>query len=90
DPDTDLQKTYVPRWSVTNGSCLDDGRVCHEMVDEFAFPKFFASVRGMEHDQLFIEFNVGASRQMSLSAEVRMRAENNIKEKRRLKSIVDE
>ncbi|GKF23538.1 hypothetical protein Tco_0075860, partial [Tanacetum coccineum] len=24
DPDTDLQKTYVPQWSVTNGSRLDD------------------------------------------------------------------
>ncbi|GKB38099.1 hypothetical protein Tco_0883041 [Tanacetum coccineum] len=90
DPDTDLQKVYVPQWSVTNGSRLDDGRVCREMVDEFAPPKFFASVRGMEHDQLFTKFNVGAARQMSLSAEVRMRAEYNIKEKRRLKSVVDE
>ncbi|GKF52182.1 hypothetical protein Tco_0148649, partial [Tanacetum coccineum] len=27
DPDTDLQKVYVPRWSVTNGSRLDDGPV---------------------------------------------------------------
>ncbi|GJX50712.1 hypothetical protein Tco_0277557 [Tanacetum coccineum] len=43
-PDTDLQKVYVPQWSVTNGSRLDDGRTCHEMVDEFAPPKFFASV----------------------------------------------
>ncbi|GJV20767.1 hypothetical protein Tco_1369787 [Tanacetum coccineum] len=60
DPDTDLQKTYVPQWSVTNGSRLDDGR-----------------------------FNVGAARQMSLSAEVRMRAEYNVKERRRLKSIVE-
>ncbi|GJV82815.1 hypothetical protein Tco_1522713 [Tanacetum coccineum] len=58
------------------------------MVDEFAPPKFFASVRGMEHDQLFTEFNVGAAHQMSLSAEVRMRAEYNVKEKRRLKSVV--
>nr|GFA87895.1 hypothetical protein [Tanacetum cinerariifolium] len=39
------------------------------MVDEFAPLKFFASVRGMEHDQLFTEFNVEATRQMSLSAE---------------------
>ncbi|GJW35517.1 hypothetical protein Tco_0058437 [Tanacetum coccineum] len=39
------------------------------MVDEFAPPKFFASIRGMEHDQLFTEFNVGTARQMSLSAE---------------------
>ncbi|GKA45393.1 hypothetical protein Tco_0738189 [Tanacetum coccineum] len=51
--------------------------------------KFFASIYGIEHDQLFTEFNVGVVQQ-SLSAEVRMRAEYNIKEKRRLKSVVDE
>ncbi|GKF21654.1 hypothetical protein Tco_0070292 [Tanacetum coccineum] len=56
--ETDLQKVYVPQWSVTNGSRLDDGHTCHEMVDEFAPPKFFASIRGMEHNQLFTEFNV--------------------------------
>ncbi|GKE35812.1 hypothetical protein Tco_1455134, partial [Tanacetum coccineum] len=70
-PDTDLQKVYVPQWSVTNGSRLDDGRTCREMVDEFAPPKFFALIHGMEHDQLFTEFNVGVARQMSLSAEAR-------------------
>ncbi|GJV04376.1 hypothetical protein Tco_1337945 [Tanacetum coccineum] len=89
-PDTDLQKVYIPQWSVTNGSRLDDGRTCREMVDEFAPPKFFASINGMEHDQLFTEFNVGVARQMSLSAEVRMRAEFNIREKRRLCSFVKE
>ncbi|GJV88833.1 hypothetical protein Tco_1532771 [Tanacetum coccineum] len=85
----DLRRTKnVLPWpgNVTNASCLDDGRVCREMVNEFAPPKFFASVRRMEHDQLFTEFNVGAARQMSLSAEVGMRAEYNIKEKRILKS----
>ncbi|GJS93902.1 hypothetical protein Tco_0800870 [Tanacetum coccineum] len=95
DPDNDLQKVYVPQWGVTNGSRLDDDHVCREMVDEFSPPKFFASVRGMEHDQLFTEFNVGAARQMSLSAEVRMRVEHDqlftkFKEKRRLKSVVEE
>ncbi|GJS45243.1 hypothetical protein Tco_0595364 [Tanacetum coccineum] len=89
DPEFDLQKVYVPRWSVTNGSRLDDGRVCREMVDEFAPPKFFPSIRGMDHDQLFTEFNVWAARQISLSAEVRMHAEYNIKEKRRLKTEVE-
>nr|GEX16867.1 transposase (putative), gypsy type [Tanacetum cinerariifolium] len=49
----------------------------------------FTSVRGMERDQLFTEFNVGAARQISLSAEVRMRVEYNVKEKRRLKSVVE-
>ncbi|GKG49080.1 hypothetical protein Tco_0515532, partial [Tanacetum coccineum] len=57
-PDVDLQKVYVHQWSVTNGSRLDDGRTCREMVDEFAPPKFFASIREMNHDQLFTEFNV--------------------------------
>ncbi|GKA68490.1 hypothetical protein Tco_0768407 [Tanacetum coccineum] len=61
-PDTDIQKVYVPQWSVTNGSCLDDGRTCREMVDEFAPP----------------------------SAEVRMRTELNIREKRRLSVVVEE
>nr|GEV46399.1 hypothetical protein [Tanacetum cinerariifolium] len=71
NPDTDLQKVYVPQWSVTNGSRLDDGRVCREVVDEFSPSKFFASVCRMEHDHLFTEFNVRAARQMSLSAEAR-------------------
>ncbi|GJT74401.1 hypothetical protein Tco_1041126 [Tanacetum coccineum] len=44
----------------------------------------------MEHDQLFTEFNVGAARQMSFSAEVRMCAEYNIRERRRFKSVVEE
>ncbi|GJV31126.1 hypothetical protein Tco_1391526 [Tanacetum coccineum] len=88
--DTDIQKVYIPQWSVTNGSRLDDGRTCREMVDEFVPPRFFSSICGMEHDQLFTEFNVGAARQMSLSAEVRMRAEFNIREKRRLSAIVEE
>ncbi|GKD78098.1 hypothetical protein Tco_1340719 [Tanacetum coccineum] len=38
NPDSDIQKVYVPQWSVTNGSWLDDGRVCRDMVDEFAPP----------------------------------------------------
>ncbi|GJY39758.1 hypothetical protein Tco_0426122 [Tanacetum coccineum] len=70
DPEFDLQKVYVPQWSVTNGSCLDDGRVCREMLDEFSPPNFFASIRGMEHDHLFTEFNVGIARQISLSATI--------------------
>nr|GEV72107.1 transposase (putative), gypsy type [Tanacetum cinerariifolium] len=44
----------------------------------------FTSLNG-----LFTEFNVGAARQMCLSVEVRMRAEYNVKEKRRLKSVVE-
>nr|GEZ59793.1 hypothetical protein [Tanacetum cinerariifolium] len=62
-PESNLQKTYVPQWSVTNGSRLDDGHVYYEMVDEFAPPNFFASVR--------------------------TRAEYNVKERRRPKSVVE-
>nr|GFA27143.1 NBS-LRR protein [Tanacetum cinerariifolium] len=62
NPDSNLQNTYVPQRNVTNGSRLDDGGFCHEMVDEFAIP----------------------------NVEVRMRAEYNIREKRRLKSVVEE
>nr|GEW87166.1 ribonuclease H-like domain-containing protein [Tanacetum cinerariifolium] len=76
--------------NVTNGSCLDDGGICREMVDEFAPIKIFTSIRRMDHDQLFTEFNVEAARQISLSAEIRMRVEYHIKEKRRLKAVVKE
>nr|GEY72393.1 hypothetical protein [Tanacetum cinerariifolium] len=58
--------------------------------DEFALSKFFVYVRGMDHDQLFTKFNVKAARQISLSCEVRMRAEYNIREKMRLRYVVDE
>nr|GEY17786.1 reverse transcriptase domain-containing protein [Tanacetum cinerariifolium] len=78
---TALQKVYVSQWSVTNVSHLDDGRVCREMVDEFAPPKFFASVHGMEHDQLFTKFNVRVARQMSLSVEVMEGEIKNLKAK---------
>ncbi|GJR44293.1 hypothetical protein Tco_1312396 [Tanacetum coccineum] len=50
DPDFDLQKVYVLQWSVTNGSRLEDGRVCHEMLDEFSPLMFFSSIRVMDHD----------------------------------------
>ncbi|GJY75037.1 hypothetical protein Tco_0479468, partial [Tanacetum coccineum] len=62
---------------------IDPNTDLQKMVDEFAPPKFFVYVHGMEHDQLFTEFNVGSARQMSLSAEVRMRVEYNVKERRR-------
>ncbi|GKB37002.1 hypothetical protein Tco_0881944 [Tanacetum coccineum] len=44
----------------------------------------------MEHDQLFVEFNVGAARHVTLGTEVRMRAEYNVREKRKLKFVVEE
>ncbi|GJZ66232.1 hypothetical protein Tco_0622928 [Tanacetum coccineum] len=48
------------------------------------------TVREMEHEQLFTEFNVSAARNLSLSSEVRMRAEYNILEKRKWRSLAEE
>nr|GEW28213.1 hypothetical protein [Tanacetum cinerariifolium] len=75
-PDTDLQKACVPQLSVTNRSCLDDSHVCRKIVDEFSPLKFFASVRGMKHDQLFTEFNVGAEAEAAKAIRLRAEASN--------------
>ncbi|GJZ54765.1 hypothetical protein Tco_0609958 [Tanacetum coccineum] len=88
--DVDLQEIYIPEWSVTKGFELNDGRSCANMIDHFTPPAFFKTVRGMEHEQLFAEFNVFAARNLSLSSEVRMRAEYNILEKRKWKSLAEE
>ncbi|GJS59494.1 hypothetical protein Tco_0654278 [Tanacetum coccineum] len=69
---------------------LNDGRSCANMIDHFTPPAFFKTVREMEHEQLFVEFNVSAARNLSLSSEVRMRAEYNILEKRKWRSLAEE
>nr|GEW38118.1 hypothetical protein [Tanacetum cinerariifolium] len=71
------------------GSDFLVGGICTVIDPDIDLQKVyvFASVRGMELDQLFTEFNVGVARQMSLSAAVRMPAEYNVKERRRLKSV---
>ncbi|GKE35039.1 hypothetical protein Tco_1454361, partial [Tanacetum coccineum] len=85
-----LEEIYVPEWTVTKGFELNDGHSCANMIDHFTPPAFFKTVRGMEHEQLFAEFNVSAARNLSLSSEVRMRAEYNILEKRKWKSLAEE
>nr|GEV01487.1 nonaspanin [Tanacetum cinerariifolium] len=34
DPDSNLQRFYVPQWNVTNGFCMDDGGVCQYNIKE--------------------------------------------------------
>ncbi|GJU57476.1 hypothetical protein Tco_1235242, partial [Tanacetum coccineum] len=85
-----LEEIYVPEWTVTKGFELNDGHSCANMIDHFTPPAFFKTVRGMEHEQLFAEFNVSAARNLSLSSEVRMRAEYNILEKRKWRSLAEE
>ncbi|GKB03189.1 hypothetical protein Tco_0831278, partial [Tanacetum coccineum] len=57
------KRWYVPRWSITNDSLLDDGFSCRTLVDRVAPPAFFSALRSMDYDQLYTEFNVGAARQ---------------------------
>ncbi|GJR44831.1 RNA-directed DNA polymerase, eukaryota [Tanacetum coccineum] len=73
-------------------SALDDPDVCRSLVDQLALeialllapPVLFSQLCGMDYDQLFAEFNVRAARQTCLSAEVRMRTEHILREKKRL------
>nr|GEW99538.1 hypothetical protein [Tanacetum cinerariifolium] len=54
NPDIDLQKVYVPQWSVTNGSCLDDGHVYREMVDEVARQMSLSAETGSHKARLLL------------------------------------
>ncbi|GJZ83468.1 hypothetical protein Tco_0648641 [Tanacetum coccineum] len=64
-----LRQIYVPKWNVVNESVLDDPDVCRSLVDQLALHGLFSQLRGIDYDQLFAEFNVGAARQTCLGAE---------------------
>ncbi|GKD46010.1 hypothetical protein Tco_1270655, partial [Tanacetum coccineum] len=64
-------------------SVLGDPDVCRSVVDQLDPLGLFSQLRGMDYDQLFAEFNVGAAHQTCLGAEVRMRSEHNLKERKR-------
>ncbi|GJR55454.1 hypothetical protein Tco_1405975 [Tanacetum coccineum] len=65
DP-SEAKRWYVPRWSITNDSLLDDGFSCRTLVDRVAPPAFFSALRSTDYDQLYTKFNVGAARQVCL------------------------
>ncbi|GJU67329.1 hypothetical protein Tco_1253588 [Tanacetum coccineum] len=83
DP-SEAKRWYVPRWNITNDSLLDDGFSCRTLVDRVAPPAFFSSLRSMDCDQLYTEFNVGAARQICLGSEVMSRAEHELEHKEKL------
>ncbi|GKD91486.1 hypothetical protein Tco_1366993, partial [Tanacetum coccineum] len=83
DP-SEAKRWYVPRWNITNDSLLDDGFSYRTLVDRVAPLAFFASLRSMDCDQLYTEFNVGAARQICLGSEVRSRAEHELGLKEKL------
>ncbi|GJW42760.1 hypothetical protein Tco_0071559 [Tanacetum coccineum] len=81
----EVKRWYVPRWSITNDSLLDDGFSCRTLVDRVDPPAFFSSLRSMDYDQLYTKFNVGAARQVCLGAEVRSRAKHELELKEKLR-----
>ncbi|GKB89160.1 hypothetical protein Tco_0961432 [Tanacetum coccineum] len=81
-----LHEIFVPRWNIPNDSLLDNLDASREFIDHVAPPVLFAQIRDMDYDELFTEFSVGTARQACLSAEVRMRTEYCLSEKRRLES----
>ncbi|GJY06888.1 hypothetical protein Tco_0373942 [Tanacetum coccineum] len=83
DP-SEAKRWYVPRWNITNDSLLDDGFSCRTLVDRVATPAFFASLYSMDCDQLYTEFNVGATRKICLGSEVRSRMEHELELKEKL------
>ncbi|GJV05769.1 hypothetical protein Tco_1343425, partial [Tanacetum coccineum] len=85
----DAKRWYIPRWNITNDSLLDDGFSCRTLVDRVAPPGFFSTLRNMDYDQLFTEFNVGAARQICLGSEVRSRAEHELELKEKLRAKYD-
>ncbi|GJR98667.1 hypothetical protein Tco_0270841 [Tanacetum coccineum] len=85
----DAKRWYIPRWNITNDSLLDDGFSCRTLVDRVAPPGFFSTLRNMDYDQLFEEFNVGAARQICLGSEGVLLREKDA-EISRLKSLVKE
>ncbi|GJW40885.1 hypothetical protein Tco_0066730 [Tanacetum coccineum] len=57
NPET-LHRVYVPKWTITKESILDDPYMCHTLTDQLAPPALFSQLRAMEYDQLYTEFNV--------------------------------
>ncbi|GKB57897.1 hypothetical protein Tco_0914083, partial [Tanacetum coccineum] len=85
----EAKRWYVPRWNITNDSLLDDGFSCRTLVDHVALLGFFFTLRSVDYDQLYTEFNVGAARQICLESEVRSRAEHELELKEKLKGKYD-
>ncbi|GJU73574.1 hypothetical protein Tco_1264979 [Tanacetum coccineum] len=58
-------------------------------LDRVAPPTFFSDLRTMGYDQLFTEFNMGATRQICLGSEVRSCTEHELELKEKLRAKYD-
>nr|GEW52982.1 hypothetical protein [Tanacetum cinerariifolium] len=81
-----LHQVLVSQWNVLNDSLLYDYDASCKIVDHLAPPALFSQICEMEYNHLFIEFNVGTARQACLNAEVRIRTEYCLSEKKRSES----
>ncbi|GKD12655.1 hypothetical protein Tco_1197062 [Tanacetum coccineum] len=79
-----LRPIYVPKWNMVNEFSFDDPDVCRSLIDQLSPHVLFSQLCGMDYGQLFAEFNVRAARQTCLGAEVRIRTEHILMEKRKL------
>ncbi|GJU92434.1 hypothetical protein Tco_1304857 [Tanacetum coccineum] len=57
---------YIPRMDITTTPVDVWFFSCRTLVDRVTPPGFFSTLRNMDYDQLFEEFNVGAARQICL------------------------
>ncbi|GJV19179.1 hypothetical protein Tco_1368199 [Tanacetum coccineum] len=81
-----LHEVFVSQWNISNDTLLDDHDVSREFIDHLAPPVLFSQIREMDYHHLFMEFNIRTSHQACLNAEVRMRTEYCLSERRRLES----
>ncbi|GJY14353.1 hypothetical protein Tco_0384775 [Tanacetum coccineum] len=81
-----LHEIFVPHWNISNDTLLDDLGTSREFIDHLAPPVLFSLIRNMDYEQVFTEFNIGTARQACLNAEVRMRTEYCLSERKRLES----
>ncbi|GKB55625.1 hypothetical protein Tco_0911811 [Tanacetum coccineum] len=76
--------------NMANDFVLDDPYVYRDLTDRLASPALFSQLQTMDYDQLYTEFNVGATRQVCLGAKVRMRAEHTLEQKDRFEDKCSE
>ncbi|GKB62627.1 hypothetical protein Tco_0918813 [Tanacetum coccineum] len=81
-----LYEVFILRWNMPNDALLDDLDTFKEFIDHLAPPVLIAQIRDMDYEQLFTEFSIGTTRQACLNAEVRMRTEYCLSERRILES----
>nr|GEY44407.1 ribonuclease H-like domain-containing protein [Tanacetum cinerariifolium] len=81
-----LRQVFVLQWNFLNDSLLDHYDVSREFVNHLAPLALFSCIREMDYHHLFTEFIVGTAHQAFLNAEVKMRIEYCLSERKRLES----